>query len=65
MLRYESLGDEFTAFVARIGQSAINLPWHGRSTRSRHYSDYFTQSARRRVELEFAEDLDMFGYTYE
>lgn len=64
VLRYESLGDDFSAFMTRIGQPQITLPWHGRSTRSRHYTDYFTPAARRRVESEFADDLDVFGYTY-
>jgi len=64
VLRYESLGEDFSAFMTRIGQPQITLPWHGRSTRSRHYTDYFTPAARRRVESEFADDLDAFGYIY-
>lgn len=64
VLQYEALGDEFAAFTARIGEPQITLPWHGRSKRSRDYRDYLTQAARSRVETEFGDDIEAFGYTF-
>lgn len=64
VLRYETLGDDFSAFMARIGQPHITLPWHGRSKRSRDHRDYLTTAARARVEAAFGDDIEAFGYTF-
>jgi hypothetical protein len=64
VLRYETLGNDFSAFMTRVGQPQITLPWHGRSKRSRDHRDYLTPAARARVEAEFGDDIEAFGYKF-
>lgn len=64
VLLYESLGDDFAAFMTRIGQPQITLPWHGRSKRSRNHRDYLTPAARARVESAYGDDIETFGYVF-
>jgi hypothetical protein len=64
VLRYERLAEDFKGFAAAIGRAGLELPWAGRSERSRDCADYYTPYARRRVAEAFGEDLDYFRYGF-
>lgn len=64
VLRYETLAQDFEAFMKSVGQQKITLPWHGRSARSRSYREYLTTSSRKLAEAEFGDDIEAFGYRY-
>ena len=64
ILRYESLSDDFARFMRYRGLDNVNLPWRGRSSRSRNYRDYFTPAARKLIESAYEPDLVTFGYRF-
>lgn len=64
ILRYETLAEDFSWLMARIGRPDIALGWSGKSDRSRDYRAYYTPSARKMVETVYAEDLERFGYGF-
>ncbi len=64
VLRFENLAEEFAVFTRQRGLSGVSLAWHGKSQREGSYRDYFTPHARKRIESEFASDLERFGYSF-
>jgi hypothetical protein len=62
--RFENLASDFRALCRRMGVPERHLP-HINSSRHTHYSAYYTEETKRRVEELFEEDIEMFGYRFE
>lgn len=63
-LRYESLAEDFPAFLARHNLSRGELGWNGRQRKARDWRDRYNDQARARVRKEFERDLDTLGYAF-
>jgi len=62
---YENLAPDFAAVCERIKSSA-KLPVENRnSRRARDYREYYTDETRELVAKVYAEDIEMFGYTFD
>jgi len=61
--RYENLNADFQAICDRLGIRA-SLPYRNKSTH-RDYREYYTEETKRIVEVNFKEDIDFFGYTFD
>ncbi|MEZ0374186.1 MAG: sulfotransferase family 2 domain-containing protein [Candidatus Sericytochromatia bacterium] len=64
LIRYEDLQQDYAEVCARIGKAAQVLPWLNPTPRERDYRGYFDASSRRLAEALFAEDLQVFGYSF-
>lgn len=62
ILRYESLGKDFDAFISSQGLPAKGLGWRGKQRKSRDYREHYTEAAREMVEQYFEKDFEMLGY---
>ena len=61
--RFENMREDFAAVCARIGVRA-SLP-HCNRSRHRDYRWYYTDRTREFVGVQWARDIDAFGYQYE
>ncbi len=61
--RLERLDEDFLHVCRRIGAPGTSLPHLLKSDR-RAYQLYFNASGRRFVELRYARDIELFGYTF-
>lgn len=61
--KVEEIGDLETALSEHLGFK-IDIP-HVNSTNHRDYRQYYDDSSRERVNVLFAEDIEMFNYTFE
>jgi len=62
--RMEHLADDFGHVCRAVGLPPIRLPHENRSGH-RDYRDYYTDETREMVARAFAEDIDLFGYTFD
>ena len=64
LIRYESLQQDFDRICNRIGRPQMILPRANIGERESGYRQYFDAQTRRLAEDLFAEDLEIFGYTF-
>jgi hypothetical protein len=62
--RFENLADDFQTICKRMGISERYLP-HINTSKHTHYSAYYTEEIKQRVQELFAKDIEMFGYQFE
>jgi len=60
--RFETLAEDFRRITTKVGIEA-SLPKLN-SSAHRNYQDYYDAYTKKLVENYFAEDIDLFGYTY-
>jgi len=60
--RFETLSEDFNRFAAKIGID-VSLPNLNRSQHKR-YHDYYDDHTKKLVAKHFAEDIDLFEYTF-
>lgn len=64
ILRFESIGKEFSALSDGLGWTGVGIERVGDSGRRRTYLDYYTEGAKVLVERYFAADLDAFKFVF-
>lgn len=64
VLRFESLAEDFSAFMAEHSGKSLALSRRGHSGRGRTYHDFYNSASRRRVEDAFGDDIDAFNYAF-
>jgi hypothetical protein len=64
LIRFESLQQDFDRICDRIGKPRASLPHVNTSERERGYRQYFDARTRKLTEDVFAEDFEVFGYTF-
>ena len=64
IIRFENLEQDFRAVCARLQIPAAPLPKYNRSERE-HYSKYYDDKLRKIVSERFADEIKVFGYTFE
>jgi len=63
--KFENLNDEFGKICNLAGVSAASLPHRMKSSRSRHYSQYYSVAARELVRRKYIKDIESFDYAFE
>jgi hypothetical protein len=61
--RYERLGEDFREVCRAVGLPDLLLIHHG-ATRHKHYSECYSDDARRIAHDHFEMDIDRFGYSF-
>lgn len=61
--RTENLADDMQVVLERLGAAPKAPPNRNRSQHG-HYRDYYSPESRRRVAEVYAEDIELFGYSY-
>ncbi len=61
--KYENIQHEFQYLSEKLSLPIIDLP-HTNKTEHRHYSEYFSDSGRKRVGEIWKRDVENFGYKY-
>jgi hypothetical protein len=61
--RFERFEADTATVLGRLGLSGLNIPHHNQSKRG-PYRSYYRDADRKKVEQLYAEDLEMFGYTF-
>jgi len=64
IMRFEHLEDDFREICRRLDIPFEKLPHRNKSNRS-HYSHYYNDALREKVSKRFAEEIEIFGYTFE
>ncbi|HEX5315710.1 MAG TPA: sulfotransferase family 2 domain-containing protein [Candidatus Kapabacteria bacterium] len=64
IIRFENLADDFRTVCGTLGISPATLPRYNRSSRE-HYSKYYDDELRELVRMQFAAEIERFGYTFE
>ena len=64
ILRFETIGDDFSAFMRDLGHGEVSLTVRGHAGRKRDYRDYYDAASRSLVEQAFGEDIDAFEYSF-
>ena len=62
--RFEHLQDDFNEVCDRIGIPRKELP-HVNQSKHRDYRNYYNKRTRKMVEDAFAQDIELFGYTFD
>jgi hypothetical protein len=66
LLRFENLAEEFQRLARKYNLKDGTLPHINRSTTGhKHYSEYYTTATRKLVTELYAEDIELFGYSFE
>lgn len=64
-LRFETLAADLEALKQHLELDLPSLPWVGKSRQAHHsYASLYTSGARKMVAKAFAEDLDLFRYSF-
>lgn len=63
-IRFERLAEDFAAICCKLGIKPRNLPHLNASRREASYRDYYTDETRALVARTYAEDLELFGYSF-
>ena len=61
--RTESFADDLRKVQLELGLEPVPPPHRNKSSHG-HYSDYYNDATRKRVAEVFAEDIELFGYSY-
>jgi hypothetical protein len=59
----ERFAEDLQVVQERLGMEP-RPPAHRNKSEHGHYRDYYTDASRKRVAEVYAEDIDLFGYTY-
>jgi len=63
--RFEDLPNEFRRICEFAGVPSTELPHRLKSTRTRHYSQYYTPEMRDFVLQKYREDIEHFGFSFD
>ncbi len=62
IIRFENLNDDFDKVCKKIGKSGKLK--HIKSTKHKHYRDYYDENSKKIIETWFQKDIENFGYRF-
>lgn len=63
--KFENLDDDFKKICKKAGIKAVQLPHRLKSSRSRHYSQFYSKETREIVQCKYIADIEAFNYVFE
>jgi len=63
--RFENLEEDFNKALSTIGLEPLTLPHINKTSKGKHYSEYYSDRSKELVAERYKEDIELFGYSFD